>query len=104
MGVYSEGFIRSHSFTSRLETGNAASTMHTMYRICVKESCTVEQQEIWDEENSAYENLTESIQDSEKGEAMEEGLDAIDDFITALDDGPYYDELDELRNAIGLEE
>ena len=61
-------------------------------------------QEIWDEENSAYENLPESIQDSEKGEAMEEGLDAIDDFITALDDDPYYDELDELRSAIGLEE
>lgn len=61
-------------------------------------------QEIWNEENSAYENLPESIQDSEKGEAMEEGLDAIDDFITALDDDPYYDELDELRSAIGLED
>ena len=61
-------------------------------------------QEIWDEENSAYENLPESIQDSEKGEAMEEDLDAIDDFITALDDDPYYDELDELRSTIGLED
>ena len=61
-------------------------------------------QEIWDEENSAYENLPESFQDSEKGEAMEECLDAIDDFITALDDDPYYDELDELRSTIGLED
>ena len=70
----------------------------------VREALRDALQEIWDEENSAYENLPESIQDSEKGEAMEEGLDAIDDFITALDDGPYYDELDELRNASGLEE
>ena len=40
---HSDGFIRSHSRTSRLETGKAASTMQTMYRICVSESCTVVQ-------------------------------------------------------------
>ena len=61
-------------------------------------------QKIFEEEEEAYESLPESIQDSEKGEAMENCLDALDDFISELDDDPYYDETSVLRETLGIEE
>ncbi len=64
--------------------------------------CSLEM--IRDEESDAYENLPESIQDSERGEAMENCIDALDDFISELDDDPYYDAISDLRESIGIVE
>ena len=64
--------------------------------------CSLEM--IRDEESDAYENLPESIKDGEKGEAMENCIDALDDFISELDDDPYYDALSTLREELGIEE
>ena len=64
--------------------------------------CSLEM--IRDEESDAYENLPESIQDGEKGEAMQNAIEALDDSISELDDDPYYDALSTLREELGIEE
>ena len=56
------------------------------------------------EEENAYENLPEFIQYGEKGEAMQEAVSAIEDFISELDDNPYYDAISTLRNELGIGE
>ena len=56
------------------------------------------------EEEESYENLPESIQYGEKGEAMQESISALEDFISELGDDPYYDALSDLRSALGIEE
>ena len=55
------------------------------------------------EEEESYENLPESIQYGEKGEAMEESISLLDDFISELDDDPYYDAIDTLKDSLGIE-
>lgn len=57
-----------------------------------------------DEESDAYENLPESIQDGEKGEAMQDAISVLEDILLALDDDPYYDETSALRETLGIEE
>ena len=39
-----------------------------------------------EEERDAYENLPESIQESERGCAMEEAADNLDDIVSSIDD------------------
>ena len=41
---------------------------------------------LFDEEQSAYDNMPESLQDSERGEAMSEGLDVLIEAYETLDD------------------
>lgn len=57
-----------------------------------------------DEEDTAYENLPESLQYGERGQAMQDAIDALDDFQSALemacDDGDTA--VEDLREAIGL--
>lgn len=55
-------------------------------------------------EEEAYENLPESIQYGEKGEAMEEAISALEDFFSAIEDDPYYDAFDTLKEELGIEE
>lgn len=57
-----------------------------------------------DEEEEAYDNLPESIQDTEKGEAMQNAISALEDFISELDDDPYYDATSDLKDTLGIEE
>ena len=59
---------------------------------------------IREEEVEAYENLPESIQYGEKGEAMQDDISAIEDFISALEDDPYYAEISDLMDELGIEE
>ena len=61
-------------------------------------------EDVRSEEENAYENLPESIQYGEKGEAMQEAVSAIEDFISELDDNPYYDAISTLRNELGIGE
>lgn len=42
--------------------------------------------EIMDEEQEAYDNLPEALQDSERGENMQNCIDALDSFISDLED------------------
>lgn len=42
--------------------------------------------EIRDEEQEAYDNLPEAFQDSERGENMQDCIDALDSFISDLED------------------
>lgn len=42
--------------------------------------------EVIDEESDAFDNLPESIQESDRGAAMEEGIDNLDDALESLDD------------------
>lgn len=46
--------------------------------------CEEAMENIRDEEQEAYDNLPESLQDSEKGEAMTEWVDAMDDSLGAI--------------------
>ena len=46
--------------------------------------------EIRDEEETAYENLPDSIQFSERGDAMSEAFDNIDEAISMLEDASSY--------------
>lgn len=41
---------------------------------------------IMDEEQEAYDNLPESLQESERGENMQNCIDALDSFISDLED------------------
>ena len=61
-------------------------------------------EDVRSEEENAYENLPESIQYGEKGEAMEEAISALEDFISAIEDDPYYDAFDTLKEELGIEE
>ena len=42
-------------------------------------------EELRDEEEECYDNLPESLQDSERGERMQECIDYIDDLLNELD-------------------
>lgn len=42
-------------------------------------------EELRDEEEECYDNLPESLQDSERGERMQECIDFIDDLLNELD-------------------
>ena len=57
-----------------------------------------------DEEEEAFENLPESIQETERGEIMQDVISALEDLISELDDDPYYDETSVLRETLGIEE
>ena len=48
-----------------------------------------------EEEEMAYENLPESLQSSERGEAMQENVDNLDTAVTALEEAK--DALDEIE-------
>jgi len=43
-------------------------------------------EEVQSEEQDAFDNMPESLQSGEKGEAMSEGLDHLQEFIDALDE------------------
>jgi chromosome segregation ATPase len=49
---------------------------------------------IRDEEQDKYDNMPESIQQGEKGDTMQEGIDSLDDLYNELDS--LYDELDNI--------
>lgn len=53
--------------------------------------CEIEN--IKDEEESKYDNLPENFQDSERGEAIQDGIDALDDTLSYLSDA-----IDSLEN------
>lgn len=53
--------------------------------------------EVRDEEDEAYENLPESLQDGDRGDAMQEAIDTLDDAISSLDDViGFLDDLDSI--------
>lgn len=59
------------------------------------------------EEEEAKENMPESLQEGEKGEAMQAIIDGLDEVCTALDDcrencGSIIDALDEFENNVDL--
>ena len=43
-------------------------------------------QEVHDEEEEAYDNLPESMQDGERGELMQDAIDAMDNALFPLED------------------
>ena len=51
-----------------------------------------------DDEEESYENLPESIQDGEKGDAMMENVGALDDVVSELES--VYDSIEEQIDAI----
>lgn len=55
--------------------------------------------EVKDEEEEAYYNMPESLQDGEKGEAMQEAIDALDYAVSEIEEEPDFSELYE---ACGL--
>ena len=57
-----------------------------------------------DEEEDAFENLSESLQDSEKGDAMQEAISALEDLISEAEDGPFVESIEALKEAIGIED
>lgn len=54
-----------------------------------------------DEEKDAYDNMPESLQNSEKGLAMNSGIDSLDSVVTALEeiDSQLSDAVDAIENA-----
>lgn len=55
--------------------------------------------EVKDEEEEAYYNMPESLQEGEKGEAMQEAIDALDYAVSGIDEEPDFSKLYE---ACGL--
>ena len=52
----------------------------------LKSDAVAQLEEIRNEEEEAYDNLPESLQDSESGENMQNCIDALDSFISDLED------------------
>ena len=52
---------------------------------------------IRDEEQEAYDNLPESLQDGERGERLEENIETLDNILENLE--PIAEELDELAEG-----
>ena len=50
-----------------------------------------------DAEQEAFDNMPESLQDSERGETMQEYIDTMEELLDALDDG--VDELQEIAEG-----
>lgn len=50
-------------------------------------------EEVFDGEQEAYDNLPDNIRESEKGEQMSDGIDAIEDVISSLRDASCLDDL-----------
>lgn len=65
----------------------------------IKENLINELTEVKDEEEEAYYNMPESLQDGEKGEAMQEAIDALDYAVSEIDEEPDFSDLYE---ACGL--
>ncbi len=65
----------------------------------IKENLINELTEVKDEEEEAYYNMPESLQDGEKGEAMQGAIDALDYAISEIEEEPDFSELCE---ACGL--
>ena len=57
-----------------------------------------------DEEEEAFNCLAESLQDGEKGEAMQEAISALEDLISEAEDGPFYESIEALKEASGIED
>lgn len=57
-----------------------------------------------DEEEEAFNSLSESLQDGEKGEAMQEAISALDDLISEAEEGPFCESIEMLKEAIGIED
>ena len=63
-------------------------------RTAIQEACDT-LNEVRDEEDEAYDNLPESLQEGDRGDAMQEAIDTLDDAIAYLDDViGYLDDLD----------
>ena len=56
-----------------------------------------------DEEEEAFDCLSESLQDGEKGEAMQEAISAMEDLISEAENGPFCEAIDALKETIGIE-
>lgn len=57
-----------------------------------------------DEEEEAFDSLAESLQDGEKGEAMQEAISALEDLISEVEDGPFCESIETLKETIGIED
>lgn len=67
----------------------------------IKENLINELTEVKDEEEEAYYNMPESLQDGEKGKAMQEAIDALDYAVSEIEEEPDFSEMYE---ACGIEE
>lgn len=56
--------------------------------------------EVKDEEEEAYYNMPESLQEGEKGEAMQEAIDALDYAVSGIDEEPDFSKLYEVCGLI----
>ena len=57
-----------------------------------------------DEEENAFDTLSESLQDSEKGEAMQDAISALEDLISEAEEGPFCESIEMLKETIGIED
>lgn len=57
-----------------------------------------------DEEEKAFDCLSESLQDSEKGEAMQDTISALEDLISEAEEGPFCESIEMLKETIGIED
>ncbi len=55
-----------------------------------------------DEEEDAFENLSEFLQDSEKGEAMQDAISALEDLISETEEGPFCESIEALKETVGI--
>ena len=51
---------------------------------------------VWDEEQEAFDNMPEGLQESERGETMQEGIDALEYADSSLEEA-----IDNINSAIG---
>lgn len=69
------------------------------------EICRDTLEDLYSEEESCYENSPESIQNSERGEAMNTAMEAIETFKGLIEDGDLIssDDISELLEGCGIE-
>ena len=53
-------------------------------------------EELWEEEQENFDNLPEGLQEGEKGERMQENIDALEEFLDNLEET---DDLEEMQYA-----
>lgn len=68
-------------------------------------TCYEKLEAIRDEEQEAYDALPESLQESSRGEAMYEAIEAIESFMDEIEGGSFLDEYlaDDIYEGCGIE-
>ena len=50
-------------------------------------------EELWEEEQESFDNLPEGLQEGEKGERMQENIDALEEFLDNLEETDALEEM-----------